>query len=363
MKRKILVDARMMGSSGIGVVLNNLLRRMVIERPDWHFLLLGNVASLRQLSWAQAANISFRQFGHPIHSGGEQICWPRGLASEADLLVCPNYNIPLLWRGPILTIVHDVAHLALKNIFGAFHLRAYARFGFEHVRRRSDAIVFVSSFSRDEFYRLAGKPNGTAVVIHNGVDKAWFNASRSVKPSAGHPTIIYVGNVKPHKNLKRLLAAFEAIKNEIPHTLLIVGKKGGFVTGEEGIASWSQRLGDRLRFTGEISDAELRDCLLTADALVLPSLYEGFGLPPLEAMSVGCPVLVSRGSALPEVCGDAAIYCDPLDVADIAAGLRRIVLDNELRSTLRERGFVRAREFDWEASAKLYLAAMEQAMS
>ena len=362
MSRKITVDARMISSSGIGVVLSNILCRIIPERLDWNFQLLGDPEALKKFSWTKAANVSVHPFTQPVHSIAEQLNWPIRAVRGSDLVFCPNYNIPFLWHGPLITIVHDVAHLALKDIFRSVRQRAYARAMFGLVRRRSKSLVFVSEFSRDEFLRLVGIPGGRAVVIYNGVDVRWFD-SRGLVSQERARTIIFVGNVKPHKNLKRLLTAFDRVKDKIPHTLLIVGRREGFVTGEDGISEWPERLGNRLRFTGEVSDSCLKKLVSAADALVLPSLYEGFGLPPIEAMASGCPALVSRHGSLPEICEDAALYCNPLDVADIAAGLERIATDGALRSLLRERGVTQARKFDWKKSAVLYITAMEQAMA
>ena len=183
----------------------------------------------------------------------------------------------------------------------------------------------------------------------NGVDPEWFDVPRPA--AAERPYFVFVGNVKPHKNLGRLLDAFAALAPEIPHDLLLVGRRRGFLTGDPEIARRAESLGGRVRFTGFVETEELRRTVAGATALVLPSLYEGFGLPALEAMACGRPVLAARAGALPEVCGDAALYCDPRDPGDIAAGLRRLATDAELAARLAAAGVAHARRFSWDDTA------------
>jgi glycosyltransferase involved in cell wall biosynthesis len=138
------------------------------------------------------------------------------------------------------------------------------------------------------------------------------------------------------------------ICDRVPHDLVLVGKKEGFITGDHLVAQEAHRLGGRVKFTGYVDDQQLRQYFAHADAMVFPSLYEGFGLPPLEAMAAGCPVLVSNAGPMPEVCGDAALYCDPRRPEDIAAKLLGLMSDAELQDRLRRQGYERARGFTWD---------------
>jgi len=142
-----------------------------------------------------------------------------------------------------------------------------------------------------------------------------------------------------------------------------VGRQSGFRTGDPGVPVLAAQLGDRVMFTGEVSDREVRAFVAGARALVLPSLYEGFGLPPLEAMACGCPVLVSRCGSLPEVCEDAAWYCDAGDYRDVGRQLVRVLSDDGLRDRLRNLGRTRARQFTWQACADQTLAVFQEAVS
>jgi glycosyltransferase involved in cell wall biosynthesis len=162
--------------------------------------------------------------------------------------------------------------------------------------------------------------------------------------------------------LKTLIETFGLIKDDVPHDLVIVGRREGFITGDETVVAEAATLGDRVRFTGYVGDDLLRQYFAHADALVLPSLYEGFGLPPLEAMACRCPVIVSNAASLPEVCGDAALYCDPHDPTDIADKIRQLTNDMNLQDALRQRGLERAKQFTWEKCAQETLAVIREVL-
>jgi glycosyltransferase involved in cell wall biosynthesis len=354
----IAIDIRMIHASGIGTCLVNLVPRIVAARPAWSFRLLGRPEELSNYRWSSAPNVAIIPFTSPIYGVAEQLHWPARSVAGSDLVWSPHYNIPLRWRGNLLVTVHDIAHVALPSIYRNPIHRGYAKLMSQAVRRRADVIHFDSAFTQAEFIRLIGAPKGASTVVHNGIDESWF---RVEAPPGGRerPYIVYVGNVKPHKNLGGLLSAFAMQMGEIPHDLLIVGKREGFITGDRSIGDAAKRLGARVKFTGPVNDEALKKTIADADALILPSFYEGFGLPPLEAMACGCPTLVANAASLPEVCGDAALYCDPFNVEDIGRSLVRILTDETLRSALRSKGRAHAAKFTWEAAAERHVETME----
>lgn len=348
----LAIDARMIVSSGIGTIIVNVSPRLVARNPGWHFQLLGDPAIMARFDFSRAENVEVVPFMAPIYTVAEQTGFPVARLAESRILWSPNYQTPLRWKKKMLVNVNDLAHLVLPQLRGSAAKQLYARAMFARVRRRADAIVHISQFTADEFHRLVGWPRGVERIIHCGVDEAWF----SIPPGSARPRpyILFVGNVKQHKNLSRLLDAYDRIKADIPHDLVIAGRKEGFITGDNAVLNRIDQFAGRVAFTGYISDAAMKQLYGGADALVLPSLYEGFGLPPVEAMAACVPALVSRAASLPEVCQDAALYCDPLDVADIAAQLRRIITDQPLRETLKAKGLVRARELDWDTCTQAY---------
>ena len=165
------------------------------------------------------------------------------------------------------------------------------------------------------------------------------------------PFILAVGVLQPRKNLARLVEAFAAVARSIPHQLVLVGKEG-WAHDELQATIARAGLGSRIVFTGYVPDADLPGFYNAADVFVYPSLYEGFGLPPLEAMQCGTPVIAGDTSSLPEVVGDAGILVDPRDTGKIAAALADLLRDERERARLRELGFERAKRFSWEETAR-----------
>lgn len=355
--RQIAVDARMLCSSGIGTYLQNTLPR-IIERSDWHFVVLGDVAALEMYGCSNSRRCRVVPYTVPIYTLGQQWSLPRSMPRDIDVFWTPHYDFALGVPGKLVATVHDVGHLALPQVFRGIAKRTYATVMLQALRLRAVHIMFVSAFSRDEFHNLVGKPRAETVV-YNGVNDAWKSAPWRDPPQLyPRPYMIYVGNVKPHKNLKTLLAAFQRIAGDVPHDLVIVGKREGFLTGEGNFGNLISALGSRVVFTGRLSDDEVKRYVAQASLLVLPSLYEGFGLPPLEAMAAGCPVAVSRSGSLPEVCGDAAIYFDPLDAAGMAESLRSVLTDMSLADQLRVRGKVQVSRYSWDSCADKIVSVM-----
>ena len=163
--------------------------------------------------------------------------------------------------------------------------------------------------------------------------------------------MIFVGLLKPHKNVARLVRAFARVRDRIPHRLVLVARHAGIRNVDREALALAQAHADRVELVADLPFAELVTRVSSAQCAVQPSLHEGFGLPALEAMAAGVPVLAARAGAMPEVCGDAALYCDPLSEDDIANALLRLGLEPELRAALAKAGLERARLFSWDACA------------
>ncbi|MEO8627621.1 MAG: glycosyltransferase family 1 protein [Betaproteobacteria bacterium] len=350
------VDCRLIAESGIGTSLRGFLQPLITSRPEWKFVLLGDPLMLRELHWCHRPNVAIELFNASVYPVIDHWRWWRLRKFKLDLLWVPHFTIPLLslvWRGRLLVTVHDITLVAIPEVSGAAKY-LYAYIFYKLIRFRADAVFFVSRFSQREFSARIGVPRGLNRVIYNGVAQEWFEAGRNVTTvrKSGEQFIVYVGNVKPHKNLRRLISAFGSLINRIPHKLVIIGRNRGFRIGEEGIEDFAKPLGDRIRFAGAVDGAVLRSSVAQASFLVLPSLYEGFGLPALEAMAAGCPVVAARIPSLMEICGDAAAYFDPLDEDEIAESMLRMLEDEQLRQHHIVKGLDRALQFDWDASAK-----------
>ena len=358
----VIVDARMIASSGIGTCLRNTLPRIIQARPDWHFILLGKPDRLADV--LSSSNSEIRVAGAEVYSLREQLDFARFGLRGADLFWAPHYNIPLAPTPRLVVTVHDVMHLTLPEYRNSWLRRQYATTMYAAVRRRAAAVICDSDFTRREFERLVGAAPAMHVV-HNGVDGSWFDVPRRPDlTSSAPPYIVFVGLAKPHKNLVGLLQAFTMIRDRVPHDLVIVGsRRDALRTSDRRIEEAAAALGGRVRFADQLELSALQQCVAGADVLVQPSLYEGFGLPPLEAMAAGTACLASRIDPLVEVCGDAVTYCDPRDPADMARRLLELLESKEARQKLSTRGRERARAFSWDRSATATLAVFERVLS
>jgi glycosyltransferase involved in cell wall biosynthesis len=218
----------------------------------------------------------------------------------------------------------------------------------------------VSEASKRDILRYFRVPEGKIDVIYNAIDDRFWQAPNAdeidlvrQRYQLTAPFVLYAGNIKPHKNLERLIEAFHLLRQSSTDfkdvQLLIIGDEiSKYATLRRAVHR--HKLHKHVRFFGFVKDQTLAALYRLADVFVFPSLYEGFGLPPLEAMASGTPVIVSNVSSLPEVVGDAALMFDPYEPAAIADAMRRVLTDEALRAELRSRGLHRAREFSWERS-------------
>ncbi|MEN9937081.1 MAG: hypothetical protein RLZZ387_3660 [Chloroflexota bacterium] len=284
------------------------------------------------------------------------------LRRPPDVLFVPAHVIPL--GAPLarhtraVVTVHDLGYLR----FPQAHTRAqrlYLRLSTVWSARVAARVIAPSAATKEDLVRLAGVSAAKIAVVHHGVGRQGegeIGGRRRVWELVGGetPYFLYVGTIQPRKNLARLIEAFAQLSTlhpEVGARLVLVGKRGWLA---EGIERRAAELGvaDRVRFTGYVPDEELPALFAEALAFVFPSLYEGFGMPVLEAMAAGAPVLTSTTSSLPEVAGDAALLVDPEETGAIAAGLARLATEPALRAELRRRGYDRAAQFSWDRCAE-----------
>jgi glycosyltransferase involved in cell wall biosynthesis len=357
----IVIDARMAMDGGIGTYLQQLVPRIAKRRPLWRLTALGSEPRMRALGWGEIANLRLVQSAAPIFSIREQIELPVRV-NGADLYWAPNYDVPVLSRTPLVVTIHDVNHIALPELLGGSVRRAYARWMLSTAVSRARRVLYDSEFTRQEAVRLLGNGSTKGRVVHLGVDESWRRA-RELAPERpiAEPYFLYVGNIKRHKNVPFLLRAFGRAMDRVPHRLLLVGRTEGLRADPEVSAALAP-LGRRASLLGELPASEVRRYVAHAHAVVTASLYEGFGLPALEAMAAGAPCLVSRAGSLPEICGDAALFGDPRDEAEFAGRLVQVATDEPLRASLIARGRDRAAMFRWDQSADDTIAVLHEAM-
>lgn len=365
---KLYIDARMLFSSGIGRYQREILSRWSLDqaRNEHYFCSTGE-----QVEWLEqrrpGAKISRTTAG--IYSLREQaLAW--NLPASAVLWV-PHYNLPWLTRAHIVATVHDVAPLALKHVFDRPAQQWAAKFYFGAARCVAKRVITVSQFSADELHRLAGVPRARLQVIPNGVGPEWFLPAEPAVVRSTH-RLLFVGNLKPHKNLARLIEALELMRaRRLKNVELdIVGQIDGFRTGLEAAFATKLYEAPWIHLHGSIDDRTLGKLYQSVTALVFPSLYEGFGLPMLEAMASGCPVLAAAGSSLSEIGGpvagneSAVTYFDPLDPVNIADTIAlTLQLPQGALDDLGQRGRIHARQFTWDRAARDTLAVLKLAQA
>jgi glycosyltransferase involved in cell wall biosynthesis len=270
----------------------------------------------------------------------------------------PHYVLPIGVRSRSVVTIHDCIHLMFPQYLPNRAAYAYARGAMWSAARKSDRILTVSEASKRDILHFFNVSPEKIVVVYNGIDER-FSIQPSIEEIArvrerfqlDHGFVLYAGTIKPHKNLVRLIEAFAALrKGEFEELkLLIIGDEISKLPALRR-AVHSHKLHKHVRFLGFLPDETLAALYRLAAVFVFPSLYEGFGLPPLEAMASGTPVVTSNVSSLPEVAGDAAILVDPYDVSSIVDGVRRVLTDPVLADELRQKGLARARDFSWERS-------------
>lgn len=359
--KSICIDARMLDSGGIGTYLKNLIR--LFSSAPFKMAALVNPHQLERLGqWQHLEPIAVKA---PIYSFSEQSELPFKIP-KCDLFWSPHYNIPLF---PIrakrrLTTIHDVYHLAYYDVLRPLE-KIYAKVVIEAAVRFSDAIITDSYFSESELKKYTSVSKTKLNVIHLGVDQALFQmTSGKEMPRLPQNFILFVGNLKPHKNLKAVVKALHLLDQQgCSHMdLVVIGKSEGLKTKEDldSLLISYPHLKHRLHFLGSVCDAELAYAYRSAQAFVLPSFYEGFGFPPLEAMVSGCPTIVSHCGSLPEICKEAALYIDPQDPQEIADALKRVFVDSNLREELKRKGFEQSSTFSWVRCAERHLELIEQ---
>lgn len=351
-KIKIVIDARMINHSGIGTYIQSMIPHLV---DDYDVALIGEHKKFNTFSWS--SKVSIIGNASPIYSIQEQLALPFVIPT-CDIFLSPHYNIPLL---PIkarkrIAIIHDVNHLVFRTQF-SFIQNIYADIFLNAVPKYSDTVLTVSEFSKNEIDKYIKSKSRNVYVVYPSISdlntRPLFDSSDftkvKVKYNLPENYLLYVGSIRPHKNFINTLRAFEVLLKEMANQKLVVVGISDYELKNNSDAvdhiAGNIKLKQSIIFTGYVELSHMPILYRKASALIFPSLYEGFGLPAIEAMEAGCPVLVANSASLPEVCGDAALFVDPHNIKNICDGMKIIMTDFDLRNRLIELGYKNVKKY------------------
>lgn len=287
------------------------------------------------------------------------------LQNNADVFLTLTHYAPRFSPIPTIVSVMDLSFLHFPSTFkkdDLYQLKNWTKYSVLNSKK----VITISQSSKDDIIKFYKVPESKVQVVHLGLKEINMESSSKSLREFGinQKFILFVGTLQPRKNIVSLIKAYailpQALKDS--HQLVIVGKKGWLY---DEILSAPAKFGveERTLFLDYVTDQDLPNFYKSAEVFVLPSLYEGFGLPILEAMRYGCPVLTSNVSSLPEAGGEAALYFDPEDIEDISEKLAKVLQDSELRSKMKEKGLVHYKKFTWDKAAKEVLKAVESVAS
>jgi len=283
--------------------------------------------------------------------------------NKLDVFFSPTHYLPLYVPCPSAVSILDVSYLHFPNLFkkkDLYQLKLWGRYSIG----KANKIITISKSSKSDIIKEYGVSEDRVIVIYPGIKQVLSMENLKKKFGVSNNYILFVGTLQPRKNIVRLIEAFSRLRTKdlglkTDLELLIVGKKGWMY---EDILNAPKKYGvsDNVKFLDSVSDEDLPSFYRNAICFVLPSLYEGFGLPILEAMKYGCPVIISNVSSLPEAGGDAALYFDPENAQDIARKIDQVISDEKLREKMREKGYQQVKKFSWEKTARETLKVLQE---
>ena len=373
---KIAIDVRRVRDFGVGTYIRNLLAALGKVDGENEYLLVSHLADRPYLP-PLAPNFRQVPYERQDMDRTEHVLFPLFLRKlGAELVHFPMNRVPLLMPRPYVVTVHDLGAVIFPEASGVW--RSMRDFRFRLALRRASAVIAVSAATQRDVHNLMGVPESTVHLVYSAPAPEFFThgrptmLARAAGPDAAeserrrileryqihYPFLLYAGTIRPQKNIPRLVEAFAVLKTELePHPrfrdlrLIIIGDEISQYP-QVRRAVMQSRVENTVRFLGFVPFDTLRVFYELASAFVFPSLYEGFGLPPLEAMASGTPVVASEAGALREAVGDAAVLVNPENVFDIARGMRDALTDEDLRATLIARGKAHAASFSWERTAR-----------
>ncbi|HLJ48584.1 MAG TPA: glycosyltransferase family 1 protein [Bryobacteraceae bacterium] len=384
MAHRIVFDARRVRDFGVGTYIRNLVRALASLDHTNQYTLVQAPAPVPEFASLPPnfQTVTYEKTNGGILSQFRLSMFLKRLA--ADVYHVPLNIVPAAMPRPYIVTVHDVGNLIFET--GRGWRESLGLFRLRQGLLRADRVIAVSSATRRDLEHFVAIPSARIRTIYNAPDPAFFEHRSSPIPcleenglkyapgiqrildryQINYPFLLYAGRTNPRKNIPRLVEAFAVARGELQENdyyrnlrLIIIGDE---ISKNPALrhAVIQSRVEHSVRFLGFVPLETLRVFYQAAAAFVFPSLYEGFGLPPLEAMACGTPVVTTHVSSLPEVVGDAAVIVNPENVFDIARGIREVLLDRRLRQSVIEKGFQKALQFSWHEAAVKVLETYEE---
>ena len=366
---RVGIDIRRLGDFGVGTYIQNLVAALARLDDQGAYVLVGHTNDQFERLGRLPPNFSFEPYRLAFNSRRSHLHFPilvRRL--NLDLFHMPHRWVPYFMPGTYVATLHDINNILYPQEEASVLGERVRRHLLRHGLGRSACVIAVSAATKRDAIEYLGLPAEQIQVVPNAIDQ------RVAQPVRQHerlhtlqryqihdPFVLYAGRIQPHKNIPRLIEAFAVVRAELENhpqyanlRLIVIGDElNAYPAVRHAVIK--SRVQESVRFLGFVPVETLRCFYDAAVAFAFPSLYEGFGLPPLEAMVHGTPVMTSSASSLPETVGDAAVLVSPENVFDIARGLRQVLLDDNLRERLRKLGFLQVRRFSWDSSVKRVL--------
>jgi glycosyltransferase involved in cell wall biosynthesis len=371
----IAIDLRRITEFGVGTYTRNIIRALgrLDQLNDYH--LIGSPEKIAEIGTLPSNFRSVSLLHGEMTAKGYFECRTLIKSLKCDVVHIPHlFALPRALHCPYVMTVHDVVdHMYRTRGRSGFRRSLYFQMT-RQVLRGASRIFAVSRFTKMELEKLFGIPSSRVQTVYNAIDERFLHGHATdsdrqflaERYQVNYPFLLYAGRISPQKNLVRIIEAFSALKAELEKEgkysdlkLIIIGDE---LSKHPDLRRTVVRSGmqNDVRFLGFVPIDTLRIFYDVAKVFVFPSLYEGFGLPPLEAMAHGTPVLTSNTSSLPEVVGGAAVLVNPENIFEIRRALQRVLLDQPLRSRLKQRGYEQVQKFSWDSSARQVLNAYEE---
>ncbi len=370
---KIAIDCREANTkAGIGRLTYSLISEVLkIDKKNKYIVLLSDEDAFSEIKKRNVKKLIFKGAKRAVKKPYWQFVYlPYILKKEkVDIFFSPNNFItPPFFQGKTIVTIQDLVPLVYKDYLNNFFdkIKYHSRVALTAIRE-PHKVMTISKFSKDEIRRLMKIAEEKIFIINEAIDKRIYQLKPNLEVlnslNITKPYILGMGGMEIRKNNKRLIEAFISMiqKNkEFKHTLVIVGAEKSKKTPSSNKVIIPEGLSGRVIFTGSLSDSQLATLYSQAEVFVYPSLYEGFGLPPLEAMSYKVPVITSNSSSIPEVVRDSAILINPNSVKDIEKAITKLLKNKDLQKNLIQKGLENIKDFSWERAAQTLISEFEK---